>query len=194
MNHRSPIDSKDRSAPSRADRSRDGRTRPGRLRSRRRGLSLLEIMIATTILLASVMALSRLAFLARRHVVGAEDKTAAQIHCQNILDEILAGIRPLENVSAESFEGGLWVYSVDIQELESLPLLAVAVTVDRVDDESEVFTTESQPAGYRLVRWIRSRGRSFDPDGMGDEFAEPDEGMGDDTMSADQPFDPDVDL
>jgi len=169
----------------------------------RRGLSLLEIMIATTILLVSVMALSRLAFLCRRHIIGAEDKTKSQMLCENILNEILSGIRPLENVSSEPFEGGLWAYSVDVQELDSGPLLAVAVTVERLPEESEltasgppsgdVLSSDAPLRGYRLVRWIRSRGRSFDASGMENGLDESDGEQSAQPLSAGEPMAPDLD-
>ena len=66
-------------------------------------------MFATVIVLGSVMVLSRLAFLARRHAHNAEDRTLSQIHCQNIMDEILAGVRPLRAVTPTTFEGDNWV-------------------------------------------------------------------------------------
>ena len=75
----------------------------------RRGMSLLEVMIATVIVLGSVMALSRLAFLARMNAMRAEDRSMSQIHCQNILEEILSGVRPLQNVTPTLFEGEQWI-------------------------------------------------------------------------------------
>jgi Tfp pilus assembly protein PilV len=113
-------------------------------------------MVATVLLLAAVMALSRVAFLARRHATGAEDRTQAQLFCQNILQEILAGARPLAPVSPEAFEGDAWVYRVDVETVEGAPLSKVTVQVERMKDESSRLPTEDEMEGFRLVRWMRT--------------------------------------
>ena len=82
-------------------------------------------MLSTVMLLGCVMALSRVAFLARRHAHGAEDRSLSQIHCQNIVEEMLAGVRPLQNVSPTLFEGDEWVYMIDVQEMDQAGLAQV---------------------------------------------------------------------
>ncbi len=119
-------------------------------------MSLIEVMLATVMLLGCVMALSRVAFLARRHAVAAEDRTLSQTYCQNIMQELLAGMRPLTNVSPQSFEGDEWVYMVDVENLDQSQLVQVTVTVDRLDDPEGTVPTEDELNGYRLVRWLRS--------------------------------------
>ena len=125
----------------------------------RRGMSLLEVMLATVMLLATVMALSRVAFLAGVNAVGAEDRSQAQLLCQNILQEILAGARPMAEVSPEIFEGDNWVYMVaieDVEGLEGVSLARITVQVDRLPDETARLPTEDEMAGYRLVHWVRT--------------------------------------
>ena len=119
-------------------------------------MTLIEVMLATVMLLGCVMALSRVAFLARRHAAAAEDRTLAQTHCQNIMEELLAGIRPLRSVSPTAFEGGAWVYMVDVQPLDSARLAQVSVTVERLEDPEGMLPTEDEMNGFRLVRWVRS--------------------------------------
>jgi len=161
----------------------------GRRAGRRRGMSLLEVMIATVLVLGSVMALSRLAFLARRNAARAEDRTLSQIHCQNIMEEMLAGVRPLQKVPPTAFEGEAWVYMVDVEPLEQTGLAKVAVTVDRLEDPDGLLPGEDEMGGYRLVRWIRMGDHKLDMlDGPADgELDEPmDEPMDEPT---DQPTD-----
>ena len=128
----------------------------------RRGISLLEVMLATVMLLAAVMALSRVAFLARRHAIGAEDRSQAQLLCQNILQELLAGARPLQEVSPEAFEGDNWVYMIEVEDVEDAavwrayrsprsPCRSIAWT-----DETGRLPTEDEMDGYRLVHWMRT--------------------------------------
>ncbi len=131
--------------------------------TRRRGMSLIEVMLATVLLLGAVMALSRLAFLARKHAISAEDRSMAQLYCQNITEELLAGTRPLRAVTPTLFEGGDWVYMIQIEPLDQANLTQVAVTVQRLDDPDATLPSEDEMDGYRLVRWMRSGKQRSDP-------------------------------
>lgn len=66
----------------------------------RRGFSLIEVIMATAILLGSVVVLSQLAGLGRTYAQNTEQMSLAQRICENTLNELLVGIRPL--VPAES--------------------------------------------------------------------------------------------
>lgn len=150
--------------------------------ARRGGMSILEVMLATTMVLGCVMALSRVAFIAGKHATSAEDRSLAQIHCQNIMEELLAGIRPLREVSSKTFEGGAWIYMVEVETLDQAGLTRVAVTVDRVDEDETSVPSTRELEGYRLVRWVRTgqraqemlegeSGETFDEEGMSDEMS-----------------------
>lgn len=147
---------------------------------RRRGISLIEVILATVMLLGSVMALSQIAYLARRHATGAEDRTQAQMYCQNILHELLAGLRPLRNVSPEYMEDESWLYSIQIEPVDVAALASattatlssqsdpskapglvrITITVDRSDEETASIPSEDTMQGYRLVMWVRGEARS----------------------------------
>lgn len=129
------------------------------IRARRRGITLMEVMLSTVILLGAVMALSRVAFLARRHAEDAEDRSRAQLFCQNILQEVLAGVRAPQNVAPESFEGDQWVYMIDVEAVEGTELSKITVRVDRLDDTEttgRLPTEDEMRAGYQLVHWMRT--------------------------------------
>lgn len=128
-----------------------------RARPRRRGMSLIEVMLATAMLLSSVMVLSRMAFLAQKHAHGAEDRSLSQTYCQNIMEEIRAGARPLQNVAPERLEDDVWIYMVKVEPVDEADLTEVAVTVDRLDDPESMPPKEDEMQGYRLVRWIRGK-------------------------------------
>jgi prepilin-type N-terminal cleavage/methylation domain-containing protein len=66
----------------------------------RRGFSLIEVIVATAILLGSVVVLSQLAGLGGTYAQNTEQMSLAQRVCENTLNELLVGIRPL--VPAES--------------------------------------------------------------------------------------------
>ena len=62
----------------------------------RRGFSLLEVLLASSILLGCVIVLGHLAYLGRRNARAALDSSTAQILCESKMGELLAGIAPLE--------------------------------------------------------------------------------------------------
>ena len=64
----------------------------------RQGFSLIEVILATAILLGSVVVLSELAGIGRRQANRAERHTEAQQLCELTLHEMLLGLRPLEAV------------------------------------------------------------------------------------------------
>lgn len=68
---------------------------------KRSGFSLIEVIIATAILLGSVFVLSELAGLGRRQSQRAELQTRAQEVCEQTLNEILFGERPLVDIEDE---------------------------------------------------------------------------------------------
>jgi hypothetical protein len=114
----------------------------------------MEMLVATAILLVAVGVLTELADVGRRHANGAEDAAAAQRICQNILDEMLCGARPLEATSdTVVVEEPEWTVSIEVKPLERFewePRLAeLRVTVARAPDESK----PGKP--FSLTRWIR---------------------------------------
>ena len=68
----------------------------------RSGFSLMEVLLATAILLGSVIVLGELAGIGRQNANSAEELATAQRLCQNKLNEILAGLTSLEPVEAET--------------------------------------------------------------------------------------------
>lgn len=67
----------------------------------RSGFSLIEVILATAILLGSVIVLSRLAGLGRTYSQDAADLAQAQRICENTLNEIVLGLRPLSPAEDE---------------------------------------------------------------------------------------------
>ncbi len=106
-------------------------------RTSRDGFSLMEVLVATSILLASVIVLGELAGIGRRQSSSARELAAAQILCGNKLNEILSGVLPFTDVDEEPVEEDPdWVYSVEIEPvnqsdipgMEQLVSLKVTVT------------------------------------------------------------------
>ena len=133
--------------------------------STRRGISLLEVMIATGMLAGSLVVLSQLTFVGRRHLDRAEETVTATRLCQNKLGELLTGLQPLETVDDEPFEENPdWSYSVRVRPLDELPLVEVDVRVRRTSqDESELADERDR---FTLVRWV------FQKEGLTEDGAE----------------------
>ena len=137
---------------------------------RRAGFSLLEMLLAMSILLACLTVLSELAGIGRRHVGDAQGLSTAELICQTKLNEVLSGATPLESFQKQPVaDRPDWLCSVEINPVKQPGVAAVRVTVwyespsrDELDPE---LRREHQ---FTLVRWIR------DPYGQsGDGFGAP---------------------
>jgi Tfp pilus assembly protein PilV len=134
--------------------------------SHRGGFSLLEVLLATSILLGAIIVLGELASIGRRSARAALDLSQAQLLCQTKMEELLAGIVPLEpqqNTPVEGEPG--WFASVNIKPVAQQGLAALEVTVWREE--------AGQPAGrqFTLHRWI------YDPNPT--RFSDSDSSAGD---------------
>lgn len=133
---------------------------------RRSGFSLLEVMLATTVLLGSVIVLSHIAFVGTAHMDAAEQYAAAQLVCQTRMNEMLAGALPIEEVSNQAIpELPGWGLTVKVESASQSGLLALQVTAaEQAAEQVPVETTAEGPvttqqatgAGkqFKLVRWI----------------------------------------
>jgi hypothetical protein len=118
--------------------------------ARRAGFSLLEVLLATSILVGSLVVLSELANVGRLHIDDVDRLTTAQQVCRAKLNAILAGAEPLLPVAGEPI-GGFpgWLATVQVEPTGERGLQALRVTV-REDVPEEQAARE-----FTLVRWIR---------------------------------------
>lgn len=129
------------------------------MRPTRRGISLLEVLIATGMLFGSLAVLSQLAHVGRLHLERAEDSATAARLCQNKLGELLAGIEPLESVDdAPIGDDTEWNYAIALEPLERLSLVQVRVQVYRAPEEQSQLAQRRAP--FELVRWIYREGET----------------------------------
>ncbi len=122
---------------------------------KRRGFSLLEILLSIAILGGSLAVLSQLALTGTDAAREARELSMAQMICQTKLSEILLqNVSPqsVPNSSVESSDSGSMVpffYSVDVQPASLDGLLAVRVTVEASDPDGGPAL-----ATYSLTRWM----------------------------------------
>jgi Tfp pilus assembly protein PilV len=109
---------------------------------RRAGFSLIEVILATAILMGSLTVLAQLARLGYRNARAARLEMTAQLLCESKLAEIVCGVEPAEEKQPH------WLYSVVVTPLEQPGLIGVQVTVR--DDVPE----GRQATEVKLVRWV----------------------------------------
>ena len=115
----------------------------------RRGFSLMEVMLSTSILVGSSIVLIELATIGRKQATSAYDLNRAQLLCQSLMDEIVAEIVPLKTAEEQEFENEPdWLYSIEYEPLRSNDLIALKVTVTQKDDD------KNKPRSFSLVRWL----------------------------------------
>jgi len=120
------------------------------MRRRREGFSLLEVMLATAILLGAIAVLGELARLGRLNASAARDETQAELLCESKLNEILAGAVPATPHAEQPLEEAPgWQLRVDREPTEHEGLVALRVTV------SQDLPAAKRPVRFSLVRWFR---------------------------------------
>ncbi len=104
-------------------------------RKRRRGLSLLEVLVAVVIFLIAFVALSELISISARRALLVEQRELAALKCQSKLDELIAGAQPLSSESGIPFDDDPdWQWSVEAEQNSQMPgLWNVRVRVHRMN-------------------------------------------------------------
>ena len=150
-------------------------------KSARHGLTLLEILLAIVIFGGVIAILGEVGRNALRSAAFARDTTQAELICESLMGEILAGILPLETQTEVPLDsshpdypdtnairaGGhgepLWYYSVDVYSAGEDGLLEVVVIV------RQNRPNEPRPVTCQLLRWV------IDPEYLADLEAEMEE-------------------
>lgn len=120
-------------------------------RSRRAGLTLLEVLISLSIFLAALTALSQLIGIGSRAAVQTQLRTQAIFRCQSVLAEVLAGAQPMESVAMSAFddESENWKWSLNVEPGDYENMLKLTVLVQYIGDSETVSTS------YQLIRQVR---------------------------------------
>jgi len=132
-------------------------------RPHRAAFSLMEVVMAVGILLASAIVLAELAGVGRDHANAAEELAAAQLAAQTKLNEILVSATPANAVQDAPLETPAgWIYSVEIEPLvrDGLPSGLAALHVTVAQDVSDDRPRDRPGRQFTLTRWIRDPGAS----------------------------------
>lgn len=133
----------------------------------RKGISLLEVIIATVILTVSSVMLIRIIGTADRNAQRADRRVMAQMVCQNYLDEMISGMIPLESADPEpTIHYPDWQCAVTVepwssgdgQTLEGLVLIEVQAFYAPVSSSTESRTiraSDTDRPAYSIRRIFR---------------------------------------
>ena len=118
----------------------------------RSGLTLLEIVLSLAIFFGAIAALSQLAWNGTRAAVQARLKTQATIRCDTKLNEVLAGVEPMQSRSSTSFpDDGNWTWSQVVTPSSHPELVQIDLTV------SHRGTSRLSSVDVTLRRWAREQ-------------------------------------
>jgi hypothetical protein len=114
------------------------------------GFSLLEVILALSILVGAIAVLGELVRLGTMNAASARDLTQAQLLCESKLAEVMAGLMLPEAVHGVPCETDpSWLYSIDVQPLDMPGIVVLSVTV------SQDVPANLRPAEFTLVRWVQ---------------------------------------
>jgi type II secretory pathway pseudopilin PulG len=135
----------------------------------RKGMTILEVLLALLILGGSIAVLGELSRSALRNAKASKDMTQAELLAESILAKVRIGIIEMEPatdvpvtnlanlndtvsdtnaVSEGNVSNVLWLYTIEITEIDEYGLIELAVTVRQNLPE------EFRPIVCRLVRWL----------------------------------------
>jgi type II secretion system protein I len=124
---------------------------------RRTAFTLLEVILALSILVVSMAVLGELVRSGLISAQRARDLSRATLLCEGKLAEVtaMAGTAEPQAISSAPFETeysdfGQWLYSVEVEQTASTELLAIRVTV------MHERPNERNPVSCTLVRYVRA--------------------------------------
>jgi prepilin-type N-terminal cleavage/methylation domain-containing protein len=126
---------------------------PRGARLRRRGLTLLEVIVATMILAGALAALGEVVRLATRSAAETRDLARAQLLAASTMARVATG-----EIAPEPVQGGIfpedpnpdnpsWMYAIAVEPTGDPALIALQVIVTQI-------VTTGQPVEYSLTRWL----------------------------------------
>ena len=122
------------------------RTR-NRSRSYREGITLLEIVLSLALIAIAMTLLAQLVSIGNHAAQYARDTSKAQLYCESVMAEVVAGLLPADAVALTPFEvDPNWAYSIDVGTTTSETLIAVRVTAQNVGTV--------RVASFSLTQWL----------------------------------------
>ena len=132
---------------------------------RRRGITLMEVLVSLMILLFSSTAIYQLVFMGSERAVEVKLHSRASMLCQSKMEELKTGAETLVSVSGTAFKDAdsAWQYDIDISDADVPDLKRVRVTVKQDRGDRGSFEVSL----VRLILDPTKRGTTFDKLGAG---------------------------
>jgi general secretion pathway protein I len=139
---------------------------------RRKGLSLLEVMLALAILGVACVFMAQAMQVAASNAIAAERQAQAELAAESVMSEIIAGVIPLQPSTTwtPTSSSSNWSYMLQLVTCEVQNMVGIQL---QLRDESDPDT--GRPADLTVIRWIidPTLGLDMPPDatGMGTDAA-----------------------
>ena len=139
------------------------------------GYSLLEVLVATTLLAIGLLAIFGLAQSAHKRSLDASDLAAVELAVQTTLNELLARQSPIEPIPQRPIDGARnWKLEVKLYESPRPDLATIYINAQKFMPPDDL------PAGvsFQLVRWVSKarcnvRDSGFEIPAVVSEFDDP---------------------
>ena len=123
---------------------------------RRRGLSLIEMIIATALLAGSALLIQSLIGAGTRYGTTAELRTMAVTLAETALNDAMTSTASSNREVTEPFaHAPEWSYRLRQSPIDNLPLVQWTVDIFQTKDVEGSATNESSKPIFTLVRWQR---------------------------------------
>ena len=117
-------------------------------RQSRRGLSLLEVVLAIAILGVALATIGQLIHIGGRNAVMARDLATAQLYCESTLNEVACGAIEPTSGSGPLDDLGDWTYELTVEPTDQQNMLSVKVLVTQDPEQY------SRPISFTMTRWM----------------------------------------
>jgi len=121
------------------------------------GYTLIEVLVALTVLIIGFSALTTMTTRARRAAIAAEELSTVQLTCQTRVNEMLAGVRPFTPTFHEPVTGlDDWFLTVEMFPASKPGITAVRAQMYR---ERQSGNTQTRHAGtdfFEITHWINN--------------------------------------
>ena len=125
------------------------------MKTLRPGYTLIEVLIAFTVLIIGFSALTTMTTRARRAAIAAEELSTVQLTCQTRINEMLAGIRPFSPVFREPITGlDAWFLTVELFPASKPGITAVRAEMSRDRQPGEISARFGGTDSFAVTHWV----------------------------------------
>lgn len=114
----------------------------------RRGITLIEVLVATAIFLGSLTAVLGIINIGHESRLSARLEAEAVVRCESVMGEYVAGIREMTAVSERFEDNDEWQLTTTIEDADGTSLLKIVVLVEHM-------AGEQANAYFQLTRYMR---------------------------------------